>query len=160
MLTQERLRQKLRYDPDTGEFHWLTPRVGVRSATGLAGSIDEDGYVRIKLDSRSERAHRLAFLYMTGKPPKGSVDHINGTKSDNRWSNLRDVPHEVNAQNLRGPKSTSTTGLLGVRQYGSRFQAQISINARMRHIGYFATAEEAHAAYLEAKRKHHKGNTL
>jgi hypothetical protein len=99
---------------------------------------------------------------MTGEWPQGEVDHINGVPSDNRWSNLRDVGRTKNAQNIRKPKSNGQSGFLGVshRKDTGRYQAFITVERKRKTLGCYATAEAAHAAYLEAKRQLHEGNTL
>jgi hypothetical protein len=89
-LTQDRLRELLDYDPDTGIFTWMVNRRGGKAAVGVvAGSRNTDNYVSITVDGEEYLAHRLAFLYMTGAFPPKQVDHINTAKSDNRWCNLR-----------------------------------------------------------------------
>ena len=55
-------------------------------------------YTYIKIYNKRYRAHRLAFLYMTGEIPK-LVDHINRLPWDNTWTNLRATNHRENALN-------------------------------------------------------------
>lgn len=160
-LTAQRLREVLYYDPDTGIFKWRVRTSNRVSVGQVAGTPAGDGYVLIRIGKRCW-AHRLAWLYMTGKWPDGEVDHWDTNRSNNRWSNLRDVSGQTNSQNLRKAKSTSSSGLLGAFYFKSRdcFRAQISVNGRAKHIGYFTTAELAHAAYVKAKRALHAGCTI
>ncbi len=88
------------------------------------------------------------------------MDHLNGDASDNRLANLRDVPQEVNQQNQRRANADSKTGLLGASPRGPRFQAAITTQGDRRYLGLFDTAEEAHQAYLTAKRQLHAGCTI
>jgi|SRR5262249_13953776 len=89
LVTAERLREVLSYDPETGTFTWRVSGGG-RRTSGVAGHHDRawKGYVCIAVDGRKYRAQRLAFLYMTGDWPPAQIDHINGDTSDNRWANL------------------------------------------------------------------------
>jgi hypothetical protein len=163
-LTAERLRELLHYNPDTGAFTRLKRCVvGRRSGGGKAGdrlgSQDDQGYLRIMVERVRYKAHRLAVLYVTGKWPAGEVDHINGARADNRWSNLRDVSKPHNLQNRSAANSNSSTGLLGVHaQYSGGtcvWVAVINANRSRHYLGRFASPEDAHAAYLNAKRTLH-----
>ncbi len=164
LLTADRLRELLRYEPETGNFIRLVKtggRYGANVGT-VAGTKTSEGRVFVSVQSKQYRAHRLAWLYMTGEWPKGEIDHINGEPSDNRWANLRDVSRRVNAQNLRRAHSHSGTGLLGA-SWGSRdrrFVARIKHQGKYVSLGGFDTAEEAHAAYVAAKRRLHEGCTI
>ena len=73
------------------------------------------------------------------------VDHVNGDKSDNRWSNLRLATNSQNQHNKPAAK--------GYSWYESRnkWQAYIRHNSKRTHLGYFETEAEARAAYLAAK---------
>lgn len=158
MLTADRLRDLLDYNSETGIFRWKV-RVARRVRVGdIAGSAD-NGYREIRIDYTAYRAHRLAWLYAHGVWPK-EIDHINGVMDDNRLLNLRDATKSENQQNQRRAQSNNKTGLLGVSLRRGKFQAQIMASGKNLHLGYFATAELAHAAYVQAKRRLHPAGML
>jgi hypothetical protein len=155
----QRLLPLFRYEPDTGL---------IRSPEGRQlGTVDFEGYVRVLLKVGPAwcryRAHRLAFVAMTGQWPAGDVDHIDGRRAHNTWHNLRDVDRATNAQNQRcATRSNHTSGVLGVswdRRKG-RWLAQIQVHGRNCNLGRFLTVAEAQAAYLFAKRRLHAGCTI
>lgn len=155
-LTAARLREALDYNPDTGVFTWRI-RMGMRGRIGATvGWENPQGYLTCNLDKTFQKMHRLAWLYMTGEWPRHSIDHINGNRSDNRWLNLRDVTTTQNQQNRRKAQASSTSGLFGASKNGNGWAARVSVNGVRHYIGHFNTPEEAHAAYLEAKRRLHK----
>jgi hypothetical protein len=158
-ITAQRLREVLHYAPETGQF---TRRIDTPGcpAGAAAGSVNGGGYVLIKVDGVRYSAHRLAWLFVNGEWPRATVDHINGQRADNRIANLRDVSRGENSQNRRGPQSSSKTGLLGASRNGRRFAARIKVNGRGQHLGQYDTPEEAHAAYVTAKRVIHPACTI
>lgn len=164
-ITLARVREALDYDSETGALTWRI-KVGrgrcVRRPRDAAGSLSAKGYTRICIDGVSYYGHRLAWLHMKGEWPSASIDHINGIKTDNRIANLRDVPHLVNCENQRRAKSNNKCGVMGAEWFArtGRWRAQIGVGGRPRHLGYFDTAEEAHVAYVTAKRRLHAGCTL
>lgn len=163
LLTAERVRELLIYDPESGVFHWrvhMSKRVRAGSVAGSPGGVR--GYLRISFDGKTHYAHRLAVLYMTGVAPDGEVDHRDGCPSNNRWANLRTADRSSNAQNLRRATARSSTGLLGASFDAERgqFIAQIQRRGKRKTLGRFDTAQEAHDAYLAAKREIHEGCTI
>ena len=158
LVTADRLRAALLYDPLSGIFTWrIKPNRRIRIGS-KAGTLTR-GRIHIRLDGQIHRAHRLAWLYVNGHWPKREIDHRNGNASDNRIDNLRDVTHAVNTQNQRRPHSRNITGgLLGVSttRSGKQYRARID----NRHLGVFETPERAHQAYIAAKRNHHEGGML
>ena len=158
-LTSERLRELLHYEPSTGSFTWRKawPRMPVGS---LAGHRTGLGYWRIKVEGGNYLAHRLAWLYMTGHWPPGDIDHIDTDSLNNRWENLRSVTEHENLQNQRRAHRNNKVGVLGVSKFSWGCVSRIRVNGRDVRLGTFATVEEAHQAYLAAKRLHHPGNTL
>lgn len=161
----ERLKSLLTYTPETGFFVRNIALSARYPAGTIAGSVNALGYVQVRIDGKNYTAHRLAFLYMDGAWPEDDVDHINGVRNDNRWVNLRPAVRRVNCENRRTPRSDNiSSGVLGVSKDGhplkKPYRATIQTNGKSIRVGYFATADEAHAAYVQAKRKHHEGNTL
>jgi hypothetical protein len=160
-LTVERLRDVLRYEPDTGLFFWKLRTCRSIQVGELAGCAHPVWRYRgIKIDGREYKAHRLAWFYVHGIWPKHQIDHINGDRTDNRISNLRDVTASVNSQNQVRPMRTNKTGFLGVDQHVGRYRAKIFVRGRVMYLGHFDTPEEASEAYLTAKRQQHAGCTI
>jgi hypothetical protein len=79
---------------------------------------------------------------------------------NNRFWNLRAATRGMNAENMRRARVDNSTGVLGVRAMKGRYQANIKVRGRQQCLGTFDTKEEAHAAYVSAKRLLHAGNTL
>lgn len=152
-LTPERLRELLRYDPETGDLIWRAPRVALGGGAkpgDVAGYVSGDGYIRVSVDNRRYLAHRLAWFWMLGIWPVGTVDHRNRKKSDNRWDNLREATYSQNGVNRhRTRKHPLPRGVYPV-DGSSRFNAKIGINRKVLCLGTFDTPEQAHAAYLRA----------
>jgi hypothetical protein len=155
MLTAERLRELLTYDPETGIFTWRCDRGGKARKGTRAGSVSDDGYARIGVDGKSYLAHRLAWLYTHGSWPAAEIDHRLGAKADNRIHELREATHAQNLQNQRRARSDSRSGLLGVSRRGNRWRATIKHQGRYRHLGSFDAKEAAHEFYLLAKEMVH-----
>jgi hypothetical protein len=154
-LTQERLKELLSYDPETGIFINLKSR-GTAKIGSVAGCKNR-GYVCIRINSKSYLAHRLAWLYVHGNFPEKYLDHMNEIRDDNRIINLRLATNQENQHNRSSANSDSASGYLGVgwhKQYG-KWMTRIQLNGRRKHLGFFNTAEEASEAYLAAKRDLH-----
>src|ERR1700761_9727377 len=103
MITQDRLKELLTYDPATGIFRWLVARGGNRVGD-RAGCFDESlGYRKIRVDGKLYYAHQLAWLYVHGVFVK-EIDHRN-MKGDDCWiDNLRPATRGQNTAN-RPPRN-------------------------------------------------------
>lgn len=156
-LTAQRLRELLDYNAETGAFTNRVRRGGRAMPGPVIGTPKKSGHLRICIDRRYYLLHRLAWIYVHGDWPKQDIDHINGDPSDNRIANLRDVTPQVNAQNQRKANPTSTTGIMGAGVSRGRFRARIRVGGQRLSLGFFGTADEAAAAYLDAKRELHPG---
>lgn len=155
MLTAERAREVLDYNPKTGEMLWRISRKSVVAGT-KAGSIDPDtGYLRIRIDYKLYYAHRLAILIVTGKWPPVRTDHLDLNRTNNEWENLRPADSTQNQGN-RGLDRNNTSGFKGVSWDKSkgRWEAYIGIRGRKKNLGYFKEKEEAAAAYWKAAKEY------
>jgi hypothetical protein len=173
-LTQERLKELLHYNPDTGLFTWKARPFknfktlknmnawNAKNAYKQAGTLEKNGYIRISIDSKDYRAHRLAWLYFYGIFIDRQIDHINHNTSDNRIINLRLATQGQNNQNQNRSHIDNKSGFLGVsfNTYKNKYFSRIQVERKQYFLGYFNTAIEAHEAYLTAKRKFHEYNTL
>ena len=112
--------------------------------------LNKSGYYRIDISNKHILLHRLiayAYLGLDIINSKIQIDHINRDRSDNRVCNLRLVTCQQNQFN-RTPKGYSKT------KYG-RYQSEIIVCGVSEYLGTYATPEEAHNKYLEAKKIKH-----
>ena len=158
-MTIEVMKRMLTYSPDTGTFQW-TSNAPHKVAGKPANSKDHYGYIRIKISGKFYKAHQLAWAFTHGEFPNTSIDHINGIPDDNKLCNLRLADHHMNMQNQRRARKDNFLGVLGVSRNGSKYRAEIRADGKKIFLGNHATQELAHQAYIQAKRKYHKGCTL
>lgn len=155
----EYLKTLISYNPETGLFTWLVKRnsYGGKVAPGAIAGTLADGYIRINLDQRIYRAHRLAWLFMTGSfPEKGfDIDHKNRVRSDNRWENLRLATRCQNNMNTV-PSKANKSGVRGVSWNAEKrkWHARIKVEGKVVLLGNHSTIEEAAAARKAAEEKY------
>ncbi|PSH64745.1 hypothetical protein CU103_12440 [Phyllobacterium sophorae] len=163
-LTQADLKQQLDYNGTTGEFTWKerpTENFATEAASkiwnkrfagNVAGTISSGGYISISVNGRPYRAHRLAWLFVTGEWPEDDIDHKNGIRDDNSWSNLRPATRAENQQN-RTKRVDNKSGYIGVTWYKptGKWNAQIKVGGKKKSLGLHDHPEPAYEAYLAAK---------
>lgn len=149
------LLESLRYEPADGHFYWTQSGRGRRIGEP-AGGMSGNGYWQIRIGGRLYYAHRLAWLASYGELPHCEIDHINGDPLDNRVANLRKASHAQNSMNVR-PHRDSLSGLKGAYfdKADQKWYSCIRIGGQNKFLGYFATAEKAHGAYVAASREVH-----
>ena len=114
-----------------------------------------DGYKYININYKKIQLHRVIYyahnkgwdIHDISKDNK--IDHIDGNIANNNISNLRVVTaqqNQFNRHTAKGYYLCKTT---------NRWQAEIALNRKNIHLGRFDTEEEAHNAYLEAKKIYH-----
>lgn len=159
-LTADEVRRRFRYVKSTGLLVRRLPVVCGRNSVhekvgSIAGSLHKDGYVYTAIAGRLYLVHRLAWLWVTGEWPSGEIDHKNGKRSDNRWSNLRDATVTQNRQNTLGQKLRKGPypGVYETTRRKGVFVAQIKHKGEVRYLGSFNCPVAARAARIEAERE-------
>lgn len=169
---QDVLHQLLSYDPETGMLTWNERDVswfredvycGPRRVCATwnaryAGKpainhISANGYREGPLLGQRVKAHRIIWKMMMGDDPD-QVDHINGDRADNRWTNLRDGDQSQNQRNA-ARRNDNSTGVVGVSPYRhERRRPTWVVKIGDRHVGYFTDFEAAISARRAAEREH------
>jgi hypothetical protein len=142
----------LRWKVDTGKK---------MKAGAIAGCINGNGYWIVRVSSKNYYVHRVVWLLVNRHWPTTHLDHKNGDRSKNGIDNLRACFNKGldNMQNMKIPK-TNKSGFMGVcwSKRRVKWQASITKNRLAVWLGYHNTPEEAHAAYVAAKRQLHTFN--
>ena len=156
ILTVERLRSLLAYDPETGIFTRLVRTSNTTRVGDVAGSLTPKGYQMIGIDWRSYQAHRLAWLYVYGEWPASELDHVDGNRANNSIGNLRLASRKENCFN-QGKRQHNTSGFKGVSWHHGigKWRARIAVENGRRHLGYFDSPDAAGRAYEAAATKYH-----
>lgn len=147
MLTQERLKELLDYNPKTGKFTWIVSRRCVQAGDN-AGSRRKDGYLAICIDGKKYLGHVLAWLYINGEYVT-MLDHRDTNRSNDRISNLRPCTKSQNMQN-RKRQANNSLGYKNIYLKRDKFRTKpFKVEVNGIGMGYFSTLEKA----IEARNK-------
>lgn len=145
------------YDPETGKLFWLPRPPSLFANKGrwsawnktFAGreamtTTGNEGYKKGSAFGASLLAHRVAWAIHTGAWPTGEIDHINGIRTDNRISNMRDVGRTANGKNIRR-SARNTSGRIGVsyNKLQRRWVAYIKADGVFRFLGAHKSFDDA-----------------
>jgi hypothetical protein len=144
ILTPERLRSLLDYDPDTGVFTNRVTRNPRAKAGQPAGALTSEGYTAFQINGAKIYAHRAAWAYVYGVWPDTEIDHINRQRNDNRIVNLRLATRCQNSQNT-GAHKRNPTGCKGVTFHArnKKWQVQLRANSKTFYVGQYAKLADA-----------------
>jgi len=159
-VTPETLQKVLQYDPETGRLTWK-PRLAkwftsteYRTAQGCANNwnsrhagktaftcVGAHGYFEGRVFGEPVLAHRVAYAVMTGQWPRYQIDHINGDRTDNRWSNLRPC---TRTENNRNGRSYGSSGFIGVHSTNcpGSYMARVHANGVTHYLASGRDPEE------------------
>jgi hypothetical protein len=143
MITQDRLKELLHYDPVTGLFRWKKNK-GNEKRGGVVGYSHSSGYTCVHIDGRTYAQHRLAWLDQFGVFPV-EIDHVNHKKHDNRIDNLRNCTRQENSKNVSMRKD-NTSGVAGIGKQRNKWRARIYVDGKEIHLGLYTDIASARAA--------------
>lgn len=155
----EQLHALFNYDPEIGVLTWkerppTTPANKIHNARDAGkpvGTLDTWGHRQVRVGGKLRLVARIVWKMMAGSDPIEQIDHINGLRDDNRWSNLREATATQNAWN-RAPNSNNTSEhpciypINSKRASSKKFRLYMRLGGR-RTAKDFHTFEEARAAY-------------
>lgn len=149
-LTRQELFWFFDYDSLRGTLIWRNvTHANKKFLIGqFAGTFDDEGYTIVKLRRRPYKIHRLIWFLENGTWPE-QIDHINGDREDNRIENLREAKARLNCQNKQHHRNGNLVGAT-FNKFHQRWQSQIEIDRKRKHLGYYDTEVKAHEAYLRA----------
>ena len=153
VLTPEQIREWFHYEPDTGSLYRI-----VAGKRLLCTKMDTKGYVAVYIGNRRFTAHRVAWAFMTGKWPRKGLDHIDGNRANNCWSNLREATPSQNMCNSATKRKVHNLPrgvMLVTNQKTPSFLARIQSNRRNINLGVYPTPEEASEVYQLASEMLH-----
>ncbi len=153
MLTAAEARNLWDYDPETGDLMWNVT-TGHQTKGSMAGTETTRSYIAVQYKRIIYRKSRLVWLIVTGSWPEEEIDHINGNRADDRFSNLRECSRSQNQCN-RSMHKTNKLGIKGVHKFGNNYRAQIKHLGVRFDLGMFNTIQAAKDAYDEAAARLH-----
>lgn len=160
------LSSLIRLEWTTGNLFWLTRELDQFSSRAhgrmwntrfanrpALASLRSDGYLEGFVNGHKVLTHRAVFCLAYGQWPVEPIDHINGSRADNRPENLRMVPVAENNRN-RAVSRNSRSGVMGVFWNAGKqaFDAEITKDGVKTRLGRFVKFDDAVAARREAER--------
>jgi hypothetical protein len=113
-----------------------------------------NGYLSGVIEKKIYLAHRVLWKMKYRKEPPPSLDHKDGIRTNNAWSNLRSATYSQNAQNRKN-KPYAESGYKGVYKSRNKWMARLTVGYRRMYFGSYDTREEARAARVAAEMQFH-----
>jgi hypothetical protein len=173
MPSQQDLRMLLSYDHLTGELTWKKRDISLFSDGNHSAAhsrdkwnarwagkeaftaVKGDGYKHGAIYGENFSAHRIIWKWMAGEDPDNDIDHIDGDRQNNKWSNLRLATRAENLRNAARHKD-NTSGTTGVRYVtkNKKWQAYIIKGRTFISLGSHTNLEDAIAARKKGEREY------
>ena len=126
--------------------HWCY-KTAQRLKGKIAGRKNKNYYLQIGFKYKRYMVHRIIFFIETGEQPD-FIDHIDGNRSNNKFSNLRAVDNRKNQHNTLRQRQGKLVGCTFNKKL-QKWKAQIKQNHKVKGLGYFNTELEAHERYIQ-----------
>jgi len=119
--------------------------------------VNNRGYLRVGLCNRGKiktiQIHQLVAIAFLNHTPDGTmkivVDHKDNDKLNNRLSNLQLISTRENSSKDKKGGTSKYTGVSWVKER-NKWKSQITINGKIKRLGYFNSEEEASKYYQDA----------
>lgn len=153
MITQQLICELFNYKD--GSLYWKFSSKGHKTGS-KAGSIWKNGYVIVKLNYKTYRAHRLIFMMHHGYMPI-QIDHKDKNRSNNKIENLRDATSSQQICNV-GLRKDNNSGVKGVvwDKPRNKWRVHVWSNKVLVHQSRHKDLELAELVAIEARNKYHK----
>ena len=142
----ERVREQFDYDYETG---FLISKNRAHAGKPIKGyCCDRVWQVQLHREDGSRvttNYGRVVFAWHHERWPDREIDHLDRDPRNNRIENLREAGRVLQSQN-RGCFKYGSTWF----KRDSKWKAQISINGKHKHLGYYETQKEAQEAFMRA----------
>ena len=144
----EELHRLFRYDRETGKLYWKISTTNRIKVGDESGSLNSQGYLRVKIQSKPYYIHRIIYKMCHKVEPPAYLDHINQIKTDNRLENLREID---NGHNVRRSMNGTGVGVQTGRK--KKYRAKFSFNGKEHFLGRFYTYEEARQKVVDFEKE-------
>ena len=146
--------RKIKYE-DGKLWAWRELKTKPSDWVEMKGCVHKStGYRVVKINYKTYLYHRVVYFLhnndwdIHNSSMDNMIDHIDRNPLNNSIENLRVVTNQENQWNKKDAKGYY------LDKWG-KYHAQIYVNCKKKHIGYFVSEEDAHNAYLLAKKKYH-----
>lgn len=132
-LSRKLLKEFFDYHPAGGFVRRKSSGCGKKGAV-VMGSLHHGGYRNMKFKNQTFTMHRLIWAWHFGDTRK-DIDHINGTRTDNRIENLRPASRSENSWN-QGKHKRNTSGHKGLYfcPKEKSWIGRIMVNGKRKHV--------------------------
>lgn len=111
-------------------------------------------YVKASIHRFEKRKEMYMHRYLMWAENHEYVDHIDGNPLNNQKNNLRKCTNSQNMAN-QGTSKVNKTGYKGVKLFSKgKYAAQIQVNRKGIHLGYYSCPKQAAHAYDKAAKKY------
>ena len=158
-LTHEYLKQCIDYNPDTGAFKWKITQTNAKyGADAFCINVYGNNYsvCRTEILNKKYNTNRLIVFWMTGYMPSPNrvAMPIDNNVLNLKWNNIKVGSMSDVTKKKRNAGMLASKGV-HFYKHAKKYGAQIVINGKQKHLGYYLTEAEAHEAYMKAARKHY-----
>lgn len=159
--TPEYLRKRLRYEPETGKLFWIDCDEETNSWRAkyvnkeAFTSFMNQGYRQGTIKKSGFLAHRVIWAIYYGKWPEKTIDHIDGDRSNNKITNLREATQSENSRNMSISKRNKS-GFIGVSwsKQRNKWHVQMMVNGINKSFGFYDDISEAAKRRLQVSKGH------